>query len=93
MPEAHVEVHEEAGGHALVRLRGQLNFQTTGACWRELEACLRGKSLRSLEVDVSGAELTGGIGAALLRYLGEGGMTPGARVELRGLSPQAETSA
>jgi len=91
MPEAHVEVREEAGGHALVRLRGQLNFQTTGACWRELESKLRGKSIRAVEVDAAEVELTGGIGAALLRYLSEGGMTPGARVEMHRLSPQAET--
>ena len=90
MPEASVDVREEPGGHVVVRLRGLLDSQTTGLCWRDLEKRLRSTSITQLEIDASEVELAGGIGAALLRYLAEGGMTPGAQVVMRGLPPKAE---
>jgi phospholipid/cholesterol/gamma-HCH transport system permease protein len=91
MPEVQIEVREESRGHVAVKLRGRLDSQTTGTCWRRLEERLREGSIRCLDVDASEVELAGGIGAALLRYLGEGGMTPGAQVEMRGLSQKTET--
>ncbi len=90
MSQAKAEVREDSPGAAMVVLRGWLTAQSTGACWRELENRLRGMSLKSLVVDASGVKLSGGIGAALLRYLAEGRMTPDAKVELRGLSQEAE---
>ncbi len=91
MPEAKAEVREESPGRALVILRGLLGPQTTGACWRELDGRLKGLSLNSLTVDAHEVQLTGGVGAALLRYLAEGGMSPGAKIEFRGLSAQAQS--
>jgi phospholipid/cholesterol/gamma-HCH transport system permease protein len=91
MPDAHTELHEEPDGRISLKLRGLLDSQSTAACWHELEKTLQSKRVRSLEVDASEVKLAGGIGAALLRYLSEGGMTPGAEVEVRGLSKQAES--
>ncbi len=85
------EVREQSGGRVLVKLRGQLDAQTTAACWRELEDRLRRARVTALEVDATEVTLRGGIGAALLRYLAEGGMSPGAQVQIRGLGRQAET--
>jgi phospholipid/cholesterol/gamma-HCH transport system permease protein len=90
MADAHTEVREEAGGRVLVKLRGRLDAQSTAICWRELERRLRSLRVTTLEVDASGVTLAGGIGAALLRYLAEAGMTPGAHVALQGLSPEAQ---
>jgi phospholipid/cholesterol/gamma-HCH transport system permease protein len=91
MPEAEAEVREEAPGRATVKLRGWLSAQSTAECWRELQTQLAKLSPRSLTIDASEVKVTGGIGAALLRYLAEGGMTPGAQVILQGLNKQAET--
>lgn len=90
MAEAQTEVRQEAGGRVLVKLSGRLDAQSTGTCWRELERRLRPLRASAVEVDASGVTLAGGIGAALLRYLGEAGMTPGAHVELKGLSREAQ---
>jgi phospholipid/cholesterol/gamma-HCH transport system permease protein len=83
-----VEVQDEPGGRVVVSLRGPLNVQSTGDCWRELEARLKGRSITVLEVDASRLKLEGMIGSALLRYLEHGGMTPAAQVRLRGLSKE-----
>jgi phospholipid/cholesterol/gamma-HCH transport system permease protein len=91
MPDVQTEIHEASGGHVSLKLRGALDSQTTAVCWRELEKALHPKRVTSLEVDASEVKLAGGIGAALLRYLSEGGMTPNARVEVRGLSKEAQT--
>jgi len=84
------DVHEEAAGRVRVRLRGRLDVRSTGEVWEYLEGRLRPLRVSSLEVDVSQLELQGGIGIALLRYLGEGGMTPGAEVQVSGLSEGAQ---
>ncbi len=91
-PEAAVktEVQTQAGGRATLTLEGRLNVYTAGACWREVERRLHNVKTSLLEVDVSRLELEGGIGIALLRYLCEGRMTPGARVSLRGLQEGAQ---
>jgi phospholipid/cholesterol/gamma-HCH transport system permease protein len=91
MPEVQVEVRREAGERAVVKLRGRLSAQSTSTCWRELQDRLGSLSLRSVEVDASEVKVTGGIGAALLRFLAEGGMTPGAKVIIQGLGKEAET--
>ncbi|HSU53440.1 MAG TPA: ABC transporter permease [Candidatus Dormibacteraeota bacterium] len=84
------ELREESGGRVLLKLSGSLNAESTAACWRDLERRLHGMRPTSVEVELSETRLAGAIGAALLRYIAEGGMTPGAKVVMRGLSEQAE---
>ena len=91
MPDANVELREE-DGRTLVSLRGKLDAQGTAACWRELDQRLRGRRITHLEIDVSQAPITGAIGAALLRYVNSGAMTPGAQVELKGVRPEFQAA-
>ena len=86
--EISVQVHGEPGGAANVVIRGRLDVTTAGACWNTLEERLRALHPSSLEVDVGQLRFYGGIGIALIRHLNEGGMTPGARVKVRGLSKE-----
>ncbi len=74
----------------MLRLSGRLDVDSTGACWRNLEQELGELRPKNLDVDVSQLELSGGIGIALLRYLDQGGMTPGANVRLSGLTESAK---
>jgi phospholipid/cholesterol/gamma-HCH transport system permease protein len=83
-----VEIEQRPEQVAKVTLRGALNVDSTAACWRKLEEHLRPMKLQGLDVDVSQLALDGGVGVALLRYVSEGGMTPGAQVSLVGLSPE-----
>ncbi len=80
------EVRAEPDGTARLVLRGRLDLESAGRCWRELEQRLHGLRARTLAVDVSQLELHGGIGIALLRYLKEGGMSPGVSVNITGLT-------
>lgn len=85
---AHVEIKDKGEGEACVILEGTFDAQTTGKCWHELDQKLRPLRVRSLEVDASRLHVEGGIGITLVRYLSEGGMTPGARVNVRGLNQE-----
>ncbi len=85
-----VALQEEPNGHANLALRGRLDVESTGSCWRDLERRLKPLRVSSLDIDVSHLELSGGIGIALLRYLHEGGMTPGAAVNLHGLGEELQ---
>lgn len=80
---------QEGGGRLRLVLRGRLDMQSTAGCWHELESRLRPVKTTTLTVDVRQLELRGGIGIALLRFLSEGGMTPGAAVTLEGLNDGA----
>ncbi len=84
------DVHLMPGGGVRVVLRGQLNAETTVACWSQLERDLRGAKISTLEVDASGLQLCGGAGLALLRYLDMGKMTPNASVSVIGLEPELD---
>ncbi len=77
---------EEGEGRLRLVLAGRLDVQTTAGCWRDLDQRLKRLRPRTFNVDVHHLELRGGIGIALLRFLGEGGMTPGAQVTLEGLN-------
>lgn len=83
------EIQEHPEGRVSLVLRGRLDVRSTGVLWRELEKRLAPLRIRSLEVDATHLDLQGGIGIALLRYLSEGGMTPGAQVVVRGLNDGA----
>ncbi len=80
------DLRAPSGGTATLKLRGRLDLQNAGACWRELDRRLHGLKATSLVVEASELELHGGIGIALLRFLAEGGMTPGTRVTIHGLN-------
>lgn len=84
------ELREQPGGRVGVVLRGRLDVQTTGYLWHELERRLGPLRISELTVDASQLDFYGGIGIALLRYLSEGGITPGARVTVHGLSADLE---
>jgi phospholipid/cholesterol/gamma-HCH transport system permease protein len=55
-----------------------------------LEEKFRPLSLDSLEIDASQLSFCGGIGMSLLRYLDLGGMTPNAKVIVRGLNDELQ---
>jgi phospholipid/cholesterol/gamma-HCH transport system permease protein len=82
------DLRAQPGGVVTLTLHGRLDLQSTAACWRELEARLRPLHPTSVEVEASQLEAAGLIGVALLRYLKEGGMSPGANVAIRGLNPE-----
>lgn len=84
------ELEEPAQGQVRLHLRGRLDVYSTGQCWRDLETRLRRRQIKSLQVDASQLELYGGIGLALLQFLAQGGMTPGAEVKLEGLNEGAQ---
>lgn len=83
-------VQTEPAGRVTVVLRGTLDAQTTGPCWRDLEQRLRSLHVAALDVDASQLASCGAIGMSLLSYLCLGGMTPGARVTLRGLKAELQ---
>lgn len=86
----HAEVRQEADGLVRVVLSGCLEVHNAGFLWRELEARLSPLRTPRIEVDASRLEFQGGIGIALLEYLGEGKLTPGASVHISGLAQSAQ---
>jgi phospholipid/cholesterol/gamma-HCH transport system permease protein len=85
-----IEIDEQTSGHVRLALKGRLDAESAGACWRYLQYRLGRLRVTLLDVDASGLELQGGIGITLLYYLREGGMTPLAKVSLTGLKDNAE---
>lgn len=81
-----IEIRELRAGQIKMTLGGRLDAETAGTWWQGIESRLRPLSISVLEVDANRLELEGGIGIALLRYLRDGGMTPGAQVRISGLS-------
>ncbi len=81
-----LDFQQQPEGELKLALRGRLDWETAGACWRQLEERLHRLGPKALDVDVTQLELGGGIGIALLRYLDQGGMSPGARVHISGLT-------
>lgn len=85
-----LEFQQQPGGVLKLVLCGRLDWETAGSCWRRLEDRLRALAPKSLEIDVTQLDPGGGIGIALLRYLDQGGMTPGATVRLLGLAESSQ---
>jgi phospholipid/cholesterol/gamma-HCH transport system permease protein len=85
-----IKMRPEAGGRVSLALEGRLDMKSTAVCWRELDKRLHSLEVKSLDVDASQLDFSGGIGIALLRYLSEGGMTPGAQVSIHGLSKELQ---
>ena len=83
------ELSLRSDGTASLAFRGELDTESTPACWTRLEAELAKMKLGDLDVDVSQL-VSDSAGLALLYYLSTGAMTPGARVSLSGLNPELQ---
>jgi phospholipid/cholesterol/gamma-HCH transport system permease protein len=78
-----------ADGTATLTFAGELDAISTPPAWSQLEAELAGISVIRLEVDVRQL-VSDSAGLALLYHISVGGMTPGASVNLTGLSPELQ---
>src|SRR5262245_25053229 len=76
-------------GTGNLALTGELDAESTPVAWRNLESELAAIKVVSLEVDVRQL-VSDSAGLALLYYLSVGGMTPGATVNLIGLSSELQ---
>jgi len=81
-----IELQPQNAGQVRLVLRGCLDVQSAALCWQDLENKLRRLSVTSLEMNVQQLEISGSVGLALLQFLKEGGLTPGAQVTVVGLS-------
>jgi phospholipid/cholesterol/gamma-HCH transport system permease protein len=76
-------------GSGKLVFRGELDTESTPVAWRSLEVQLGARKLAALDIDVRQL-VSDSAGLALLYYLSTGGMTPGAKVNLTGLSPELQ---
>jgi len=76
-------------GTATLTFAGELDAISTPPAWSRLESEFAGISVTRLEVDVRQL-VSDSAGLALLYHLSVGGMTPGANVNLTGLSPELQ---
>jgi phospholipid/cholesterol/gamma-HCH transport system permease protein len=76
-------------GTATLVFTGELDPVSTPQAWAKLETEFAGASVIRLEVDVRQL-VCDSAGLALLYHLSVGGMTPGANVNLTGLSPELQ---
>src|SRR6185436_7257201 len=79
----------DGDGTAALRLKGELDAISTPQAWSQLETQFVVTRVVRLDVDVH--ELVcDSAGLSLLYHLSVGGMTPGATVNLTGLSPELQ---
>jgi len=76
-------------GTSTLVFTGELDAESTPVAWRKLESELGKIRLAGLEIDVRQL-VCDSAGLALLYYLSVGRMTPGANVDLTGLSPDLQ---
>jgi len=76
-------------GTATLVFTGELDTESTPVAWRNLRNELAGIKVVRLEIDVRQL-VCDSAGLALLYHLSVGGMTPGADVNLTGLSPELQ---
>ena len=76
-------------GTATLAFTGELDAVSTPVAWVNLKIELAGIKVVSLEIDVRQL-VSDSAGLALLYFLSIGGMTPGATVNLTGLSPELQ---
>src|SRR6185295_17957056 len=76
-------------GTATLTFAGELDAISTPGAWAKLETEFAGIKVIRLEVDVRQL-VCDSAGLALLYHLSIGGMTPGANVNLTGLSPELQ---
>src|SRR5436309_2305602 len=77
-------------GAATLALDGELDAVSTPVAWPRLQSELAATKVVSLEVDARQLAFCDSAGLALLYYISVGGMTPGATVNLTGLSPELQ---
>jgi len=85
----HWEPSMRPDGMATLTFMGELDAVSTPQAWSKLETEFAGTSVIRLEVDVRQL-VCDSAGLALLYHLSAGGMTPGADVNLTGLSPELQ---
>jgi len=90
-PEPTAELRVGPDGRGLIRLRGRLDAASTAASWLQLEKGLGGERISTLDIDATELDDCDGAGMAMLQYLSLGGMTPSAKVTVRGLKPEFQT--
>ena len=76
-------------GTGKLEFAGELDAESTPVAWRSLESELAAIKVASFEIDVRQL-VCDSAGLALLYYLSVGAMTPGANVNLTGLSPELQ---
>ena len=77
-------------GAATLAFDGDLDAASTPVAWPSLQREFAGTKVVSLEIDARQLTFCDSAGLALLYYLSVGEMTPGATVNLAGLSPELQ---
>src|SRR6266487_933098 len=77
-------------GAATLAFVGELDAVSTPVAWPRLQSELAATKIVSLEMDARQLAFCDSAGLALLYYISAGGMTPGATVNLTGLSPELQ---
>jgi len=77
-------------GAATLAFAGELDAVSTPVAWPNLESEFARTKVVSLEIDARQLAFCDSAGLALLFYISVGGMTPGATVNLIGLSPELQ---
>jgi phospholipid/cholesterol/gamma-HCH transport system permease protein len=85
----HWDLSIRPDGTATLTFTGELDAISTPQAWAKLEMEFAGSRVTRLEVDVRQL-VCDSAGLALLYHLSIGGMTPGASVNLTGLSPELQ---
>ena len=76
-------------GTGSLLFEGELDAESTPAAWQKLQRELEDVHVTRLEVDVRQL-VCESAGLSLLYYLSTGGMTPGASINISGLSPELQ---
>src|SRR5213594_546798 len=77
-------------GAATLAFDGELDAVSTPVAWPNLQSEFARTNVVSLEIDARQLAFCDSAGLALLYYISVGGMTPGATVNLTGLSPELQ---
>jgi phospholipid/cholesterol/gamma-HCH transport system permease protein len=84
------ELSVQPGGTATLAFTGELDAVSTATAWKRLERELAVAQIAILKIDANRLSSCDTAGLALLYRLNSGGMTPGAHVNLTGLSRELE---
>jgi len=84
------ELSRQADGATTLALTGELDAISTALIWERIEQELALAKATALKVDATGLSSCDSAGLALLYSLSSGSMTPGAKVDLTGLSPDLD---
>jgi len=86
----HWDLATTPDGTARLLLTGELDTASTPAAWEQLQSELAKLKVASLEIEAGQLDDCDSAGLALLFFMSIGGMTPGAKVTLRGLGPERQ---